>query len=154
MSDGHLNKCKVCTKDDTKKRLEELVNDKEWYESEKKRHREKYYRLDYKEKHKPTSEEKKETMTRYIEKYPEKHKAKIAIGRSYKQQGYHQHHWSYNDEHLVDVISLEIKDHYFLHRHIIYDQERMMYRRIDTMVLLDTKEEHLKYFQEIKEKNV
>ena len=28
------------------------------------------------------------------------------------------------------------------HRFLIYDQERMMYRRYDTNVLLDTKEAH------------
>jgi hypothetical protein len=150
MADGHLNKCKDCTKKQTKEREQRLLLDSEWKEKEKARHREKYYRLGYKEKHKPTTEEKKQIMTRYKEKYPEKDKAKNATVSLDKTEGNHLHHWSYNEEHHKDVIELAQKDHYFLHRHIIYDQERMMYRRIDTMELLDTKEKHIEYFNQIK----
>jgi hypothetical protein len=42
---------------------------------EKDRHRE-YYRLGYKEKHKPTTEKKRQIMITYRLKYPEKSKAK------------------------------------------------------------------------------
>jgi hypothetical protein len=56
----------------------------------------------------------------------------------------HNHHWSYNEEHQIDVIDLSQKDHFKAHRFIIYDQERMMYRNLEG-VLLDTKEKHLKY---------
>ncbi|MCX6262749.1 MAG: hypothetical protein NTY95_18260, partial [Bacteroidia bacterium] len=49
---------------------------------------EKYYRLNYKEKHKPTVESKKKAIDNYRNKYPEKYVAKIksqyikkAIGR-------------------------------------------------------------------------
>lgn len=66
-----------------------------------------------------------------------------------KIDGFHLHHWSYNQEDWLDVIKLEIKDHYFLHRYIIYDQERMMYRGLDG-VLLDTKNKHIEYFENCK----
>lgn len=151
MADGHLNKCKSCTRGDSKKRHDVLVNDPEWYEKEKERHRDKYYRLGYKEKHKPTSEEKKETIDRYKERYPEKHKAKTATRRMERKEGCHLHHWSYNEEHYTDIIELSEKDHYFLHRHIVYDQERMMYRRTDNNQLLDTKELHIEYINQLKE---
>lgn len=58
-----------------------------------------------------------------------------------------KHHWSYNKEHAKDVIFLSKADHYKAHRFIIYDQERMMYRRCDTLELLDTKESHLEFIK-------
>ena len=48
MGDGHLNKCKDCTKKDTKERVDVLILDPEWKEKEQERHREKCHRLGYK----------------------------------------------------------------------------------------------------------
>ena len=53
MGDGHLNKCKICTKKDVSIRLNYKMKDENFANNERKRHREKYYRLGYKEKHKP-----------------------------------------------------------------------------------------------------
>ena len=61
------------------------------------------------------------------------------------------HHWSYNEEHYKDVIHLTKKEHSKAHRFIIYDQERMMYRNLEG-ILLETKERHLKYILEKIEK--
>ena len=52
----------------------------------------------------------------------------------------------------MDVIELSILEHNKLHRYIIYDQERMMYRRCDNNVLLDTKEAHLFFYNTLKSK--
>lgn len=149
MADGHLNKCKDCTKIHTREREHKLLSDPLWKEKDKARHREKYHRLGYKEKHKPTPEAKKQIMARHKEKYPEKQKAKSATQHLPKEIGNHLHHWSYNTEHYTDTIEISMKDHFFLHRHIIYDEERMMYRRIDTMELLDTKEQHENYYKQL-----
>jgi uncharacterized protein YaaN involved in tellurite resistance len=68
MIDGHLNKCKTCTKNDVSKREKELRQDSEWLEKERERNRERYYRLDYKNKWIPTTEIKKETIKKYRKK--------------------------------------------------------------------------------------
>ncbi len=152
MSDGHLNKCKKCTKNDVKINEDKLKKDPFWVLSEKKRHRDKYYRLQYKGLWKQTSENKRKTIKKYNQKFPEKYLA-YKYGELFltKKQDFNLHHWSYNQEDWLDVIELTIKDHNFLHRYITYDQERMMYRGLDG-ILLDSKDKHLKYFEFCKNK--
>lgn len=149
MSDGHLSKCKDCTKADTKKRTVELSKNPDWVAKEKERSRLKYHRLNYKNKHKPTYEQKKKAMQTYNDKFPEKMKAQIKSQRMKPEvKGNHLHHWSYNEQHYQDVIELSIKDHNTVHRFTIYDQERKMYRTLEG-VLLDTKEKAVEYYESV-----
>lgn len=146
MSQGVLGKCKTCTKNDSKNRRLKLLNDPNWIKTERDRHREKYHRLEYREKYKPDYLSKKEQSNRFKQKYPEKVRAKNGMGNiKSKLPGNNLHHWSYNKEHIRDVIELSIKDHNTAHRFMVYDQERMMYRRSDNNVLLDTKVAHEDY---------
>lgn len=147
MADGHLNKCKACTQKDTKTRTDELLKDEAWHEKEKERHREKYYRLGYKHKHKPTPEEKREIMKRYNQKYPEKQSARNK-SQHLKKQGFHNHHWSYKEENAKDIFCLNFRDHAFVHRHLNYDSVLFCYVTKDGVVL-DTREKHEKFINEV-----
>lgn len=93
MTDKHLNKCIECTKMDTKKRLNELSKNPEWYKMEKARHREKYYRLGYKDKNKPTLEKRNYYNKKYKITYPEKIYARSLSQHILVKKGFHNHHW-------------------------------------------------------------
>ena len=151
MADGHLNKCKSCTKNDVKTRENSLKLDPEWSEKEKERHREKYHRLVYKDKHKSTPEQRKKIMDRYKDKYPEKIRARNKSSHLKAEvEGNHLHHWSYRPGDEKDVIELNEGYHNLLHRHIIYDQEQMMYRNKEGL-LLDTRESHIEILEDLLE---
>lgn len=81
---------------------------------------------------------------KYQTKYPEKFQARIKSTYLPKRQGFVNHHWSYNEEHFIDIIQLSQRDHKKLHRFMYYDPDRKMYRTI-YKDLLDTKEKHIEY---------
>lgn len=134
MADGHLNKCKDCTKKGVRERELTKSKDPIWVEKEKERNREKYHRLEYRGRHKPSTNRKKEIMDRYHKKYPEKKKAHIA-SQTLKKKGLEIHHWSYNEEHFKDVLHLTTEVHNILHRFIEYDPETKMYRDLQGNLL-------------------
>ena len=138
MTDGHLNKCKECCKESAISNYNKKIADPNFVIKERKRGRNKYHRL-----YEGTGKANPKSNSKYFEKYPEKYNAKKLSATLVKPfEDAEKHHWSYNLEHVKDVIWLTKKDHNKAHRFIIYDQERFMYRRYDNNILLDTIESH------------
>ena len=144
MADGHLNKCKSCVKGAVKARYAVISLDPSWVDKERERGRNKYRRLEYRGKYKPSKEEKKLIMTRYEGKYPENKKAQSMSGKVPIPIGFTGHHWSYNESYYKDMIFLTWKDHKKAHRFLKYDIELFLYRTLDGD-LLDTKTKHQEY---------
>jgi hypothetical protein len=149
MADGHLNKCKDCTKLDAKIRYNKLIEtDPEFIIKERKRGREKAIRLNYNKKY---PNKKDGFSKKWINNNPEKRKVHHAIRnipRKIKKS--HFHHWNYNKGFEKDVIELTNKQHRKAHRFLVYDKLELMYRA-QSGVLLDTIEKHSNYiFDKIK----
>jgi len=141
MDDGHLNKCKSCTKLDVKRYSALMSENPDWVIAERERNRLKYYRLGY-VNNKPNKDVKRKSSASYNNKYPEKRRASDSARVVVKSNPSNQkHHWSYNKEHWQDVIELSVKDHNTIHRYMKYDQEFFMYRTNEG-ILLDTKLQH------------
>lgn len=140
MTDGHLNKCKVCTKQDTKTRQEELSNNPEWLESERLRHKEKYQRLNYKEKQKIWDKDKPWKRSSIYKGLSKKFKS---------PKGVELHHWNYNDEYLEDVFFLPIKFHRHAHKYLTLDLELRLFVDMNGN-LLDTKEKHKNFLDDLR----
>lgn len=100
--------------------------------------------------YKHTTDQAKKYYQTKRERYPEKYIARSLSNTRNKVKGFDRHHWSYNIEHVKDVIELLKNDHKKLHRYIVYDRSTFMYKRRDNMELLNTKEKHLLFIEEIK----
>ncbi len=123
MGDGLLGKCKACTrKDSEERRKRKEATDPGWVAKEEERQRKKNKDMNH--------------------KHPLIATARRAARKLGRSKEYHWHHWSYNKEHRTDVIQLLPTEHRKAHRYLVFDQEHFMYRRSDTLELLDTRERH------------
>lgn len=140
MADGHLNKCKECTKTDVKENYLKNSNDPDYLEKERERGREKYKRLGYRGKLSDTQRKKRSL-------YPSLRNAKEKLKEPLSKE-FELHHWNYNL--LRNVIVLQRCLHHRLHTEITLNVEEGIYYYNETA--LDTIEKHLDVIKEVCEK--
>lgn len=95
MCDGHLNKCKECTKKDIHKNYEKKSSDESWMEKERIRSREKYRRLGYVTY---------PNTTRIDFGSPSSISRMLKV-RGYDIKGKEAHHWNYNFPRSIFLLS-------------------------------------------------
>lgn len=139
MIDGRVNKCKECTKKDVRVNYQENLKDSSFLEKERERSKEKYHRLNYKDKQKMWDSNKPWKSNWKYKSLRKKFK--------FVPASHHLHHWNYNDEFLEDIIILEKFNHRRAHNFIDIDLEKRIYIGKEGQVL-DTKEKHILYLIE------
>jgi len=135
MGDGHLNKCKECTKKDVKARYDVKSEDPEWIEKERERSRRKYYNLGYKDKYK---------TTRSICPEGANISRDLRV-RGYDTKGKEAHHWNYNFP--FSVILMSRKAHKRIHQHLSAPKDKVF--STDNGVRIETQEQAVLYYRNI-----
>lgn len=125
MADGHLGKCKECTKSDVKNKYEENIQSIDYVEKERARGRDKYARLGYKNTsrsaHRDGSNAKRYMRSKGLD-----------IGEN------ELHHWDYNMKY--DVFILSRRAHKLIHKYLVFDPDSNQF--FSDGVLIDTKKKH------------
>lgn len=137
MADGHLNKCKECTRKDVKENYLDNSKDPAYMEKERERGREKYARLGYRGR---VSDEQK--LKRRL--YPGLRSAKQMLGLKIPRTE-ELHHWNYNL--IRNVIRMPRSLHSRIHSVISLNAEEGIYYHNGEK--LDTLDKHMAVVKEV-----
>lgn len=143
MADGHLNKCKSCTKTDVHNKYKENVQDPSYVEKERARGRDKYRRL-----YGNFNPELFETRPkeRHFEEYRDKKCSNARRAVITRQpwlilpEATQVHHWCYREPFQIFIVSL--KTHYAIHHLTRYLQDENCFADLQTGEKLDTVEKY------------
>lgn len=138
MADGHLNKCKECTKNDVHENYLMHSVDAEYMEEQRERGRNKYRRLGYQYR-------KTELRIAKDRRYPSVRSTRKYFRNKNIPHEIELHHWNYNLK--KDVIAMNRSLHSRLHRQIKLNVEEGIYYFNGKK--LDTREKHLDVVQNV-----
>ena len=145
MADGHLNKCKECTKRDVHNKYEDNRQDPSYMEKERARGRDKYKRL-YGNFNPELFEAR--PKQRICERYMNANLARNAKRALLLRQPWlsmppeitHVHHWSYKEPYQIFVVNR--LTHYRIHHLTRYVEDKDCFVDLMTGELLDTLEKY------------
>lgn len=133
MRDGHLNKCKQCTKKDVRSNYIHNIQNEEYVEKERQRGRDKYSRLYSSGRCKKNTHKDSTNTRRYY----------VSRGIDVGENEFH--HWNYNRKN--DVFVLSRRAHKFAHYNLLFDPDSGLFSYKGK--LLRTKDEHRAFLEEI-----
>ena len=136
MGDGHLNKCKACTKKDSALIESKIRSTPEGLETDRLRHREKYHRLGYKEKQLEWDKNRpwKKTSTY-------KNLNRDVLVRHPELKGCAFHHWNYHK--LKSIFAMSKQLHKKIHSKLKFDESALCFRV--NGILINKKEDHYSF---------
>ena len=140
MKDGHLNKCKMCCKKDAAFNYKKKSKNVWFIEAERRRGREKYKRLNYKEKY-PPDKLKSNAKTKNLHRY--------LISAGYDMNMKEAHHWNYDLPKQGFILTR--KCHKLVHKFLTFDAKTRCFKWGD--IILDSLEKHYDFIKYVFDEN-